>query len=68
MRWQSGGAEHRGAAGGRCKGKARPPSAIIAPEVAARIVARRAAGEPLSVLTHDLHMTPGEIRAVLAGP
>jgi hypothetical protein len=38
---------------------------VVAPEVAARIVARRVAGEPLSAITASLHMTPAEVRAVL---
>jgi len=38
---------------------------VVAPEVAARIVACRAAGASLSVITGCLHLTPGEVRAVL---
>jgi hypothetical protein len=43
----------------------RGPGPVVAPEVAARIVARRVAGESLSVITTSLHMTPAEVRAVL---
>jgi hypothetical protein len=39
----------------------------VAPEAAARIVADRAAGVPLSDITGRLHLTPGEALAVLAG-
>ena len=47
----------------------RQRAVIVAPEVAARIVARRVAGESLSVITGSLHLTPREVRAVLgAGP
>ena len=38
---------------------------MVAPEVAERIVARRAVGDPLSAITGSLHMTPGEVRSVL---
>jgi hypothetical protein len=44
---------------------ARPRATVVAPEVAARIVACRAAGESVSAITGSLHMTPGEVRAVL---
>ncbi len=37
----------------------------VAPEVAARIVARRDAGDLLAHIGHDLHLTPGEVWAVL---
>jgi hypothetical protein len=40
-------------------------SGLVAPEVADRIVARRTAGEPVSRITQDLHMTPGEVLEVL---
>ena len=43
----------------------RRPSPVVASEVAERIVACRAAGAPLSVITGSLHMTPGEVRSVL---
>ena len=43
----------------------RRPNPVVAPEVAARIVARRVAGESLSAITGSLHLTPGEVRAVL---
>ena len=38
---------------------------VVAPEVAERIVARCAAGGSVSEITGSLHMTPGEVRAVL---
>jgi hypothetical protein len=39
---------------------------IVAPEVAARVVAAREAGKSLSEITGSLHLTPGEVRGVLA--
>lgn len=38
---------------------------VVAPEVAARIVARRAAGDLPVDIGHDLHLTPLEVRDVL---
>jgi len=38
---------------------------VVAPEVAARIVALRAAGASLSEISGSLHLTPGEVGAVL---
>jgi hypothetical protein len=43
----------------------RQRAVIVAPEVAARIVALRVAGQSLSMITGCLHLTPGEVRAVL---
>jgi len=40
---------------------------VVAPEVAARIVAEREEGASLSRITGRLHLTPGEALAVLAG-
>jgi hypothetical protein len=37
----------------------------VAPEVAERIVTRRAAGELPSAISRDLHMTPVEVLGVL---
>jgi hypothetical protein len=39
--------------------------AVVAPEVAAQIVARRAAGDSVAVIGRDLHMRPGEVAGVL---
>jgi hypothetical protein len=44
----------------------RQRAVIVAPEVAARIVAARVAGQSLSMITGCLHLTPAEVRAVLA--
>jgi hypothetical protein len=41
----------------------RQRAVIVAPEVAARIVALRVAGQSLSMITGCLHLTPGEVRA-----
>ncbi len=38
---------------------------VVAPEVAERIVARRAAGEHATEIAHDLHMTPFEVSGVI---
>jgi len=40
-------------------------AAVVAPEVAARIVALREAGEGVSDIGHSLNLTPGEMSAVL---
>lgn len=40
-------------------------SVVVAPEVAAGIVTRRAAGESVADIGRDLHMTPLEVRDVL---
>jgi len=40
-------------------------SAVVAPDVAARIVARRAAGEMVADIGRDLGMTPTEVLSVL---
>jgi len=42
-----------------------PGVVIVAPEVAARIAARRAAGESVADIGRSLHMTPGEVRTAL---
>jgi hypothetical protein len=44
---------------------ARPGGIVVAPEVAARIVACRVAGESLSAIMGRLHLTPREVWAVL---
>jgi len=44
----------------------RTSATVVAPEVAARIVADRAAGVTLSEITGRFHMTPREALAVLA--
>jgi hypothetical protein len=46
----------------------RQRAVIVAPEVAARIVAARVAGQSLSMITGCLHLTPGEVRARWASP
>lgn len=38
---------------------------VVAPEVAERIVARRAGGEMVADIGRDLHMTPTEVLSVL---
>lgn len=38
---------------------------VVAPEVAKRIVARRAAGEHITDISRDLHMTAVEVLNVL---
>lgn len=40
-------------------------TAVVAPEVVARIVARRVAGERASDIGQDLKMTPREVHTVL---
>jgi hypothetical protein len=49
------------------KRAARAPSPVIAPEVAAKIRARRAGGATYVAIAHELHMTLGEVAAVLCG-
>jgi hypothetical protein len=47
---------------------ARSPSrVVIAPEVAAKIRARRAGGATYVAIAHELHMTFAEVAAVLCG-
>lgn len=43
----------------------RRDSVVVAPEVAERIMARRAAGELPTAISRDLHMTPVEVLNVL---
>ncbi len=43
----------------------RLPHVIDAPEVAVRILARRAACERLGTIAGDLHLTPGEVSGVI---
>jgi hypothetical protein len=38
---------------------------VVAPEVAARIVACRAAGDDVAVISRTLHLTPVEVLRVL---
>ena len=42
-----------------------PGSPAVAPEVAERIVARRATGEPVSSIAGALHLTLAEVRRVI---
>ncbi len=41
------------------------PRVIVAPEVAARLMTRRQAGEHVAGIGRDLHMTPFEVSGVL---